>query len=266
MKKKLIIVILDCAIILLAGSISVFGQKMEVDLKDKKITIQMEQQPLGLVFRHLIGNYDIPIGFEKSTLDIYNIDYQFETNLSGVGQRRILGKDGKLEINIEVERIFEPKNLWITINAENENLENVLNIIVGQMENYKWEINDGVVNIFPIRGRDQRFEKLMETNIENFTFEKGKTVRIITTNIMKLPEFKKFLDENKLKFNGIRVGSDILMVNSYDKELDTEMNFSNLTFRELLNKITKIKRGGWILKSKGIPRSNTEEEHIDIDI
>jgi len=45
--------------------------------------------------------------------------------------------------------------------------------------------------------------------------------------------------------------------------LPGEMNFSNLTLKGLLNKITKIKRGGWILKHQYSP---DEREGLDIYI
>ena len=66
MSKKLVIIILYCTTIFLIGTFSAFGQEKETDLKDKQITIKMDKQPLGLVFRYLMENYDVPIGFEQS--------------------------------------------------------------------------------------------------------------------------------------------------------------------------------------------------------
>ena len=265
MNKKTTIVMLFCMIIYLAGTLSVFGQEKEIDLKDKRISIKMEKQPLGVVFRYLMQNYDIPIGFEESILDRDHSEYDFIVNLPAVAKHKMENSDGSVKITTAAERVFKAGLHPITVNAENETLEEVFNQIVKQMENYKWEINDGVVNIFPIKGRDERFEKLLGLNIKKFTFEKGKTIEDITTNIMLLREFLIYRKENQLVFTGARSGANFVLKAQYGKTIDEGMDFSNLTFRELLNKITKIKRGGWILKWKRMSNT-TVEEHIDIDI
>lgn len=264
MNKKLIGVILGCSIIFL-GTFFAFGQERDSDIKNKKVTIKADKQPLGLVFRYLMENYDVPIGFEQSILDRNHNEYDFESNLPARAEKTITNLDEDVEITVEVELNFEAKLHPITINVENGKLEDVFNQIVKQMGNYKWEINDDVVNIFPIKGRDERFEKLLGTNVKNFSFEKGKTVRDITSGIIRLPELYNFLKENKLNFNGIRTGSEIRLDAQYGRIINDGMNFSNLTFRSLLNKITKTKKGAWILKWNGIsPR--TQGEYIDIDI
>jgi hypothetical protein len=265
MNKRTAMVMLYGIIICLAGTFPVFGQEKEIDLKDKRITIKMEKQPLGLVFKYLMENYDIPIGFEESTLDRGLPDYNFHANLPGKPAHRMQNADGSITFATTAERVFKAESHPITVNAENERLEEVFNQIVEQMENYKWEINDDVINIFPIKGRDERFEKLLGINIQRFTFEKGKTVEDITTNIQLLPEFLRFMGKNKLVFTGMRAGADFILKAQYGRTINVGMDFSNLTFRDLLNKITKIKRGGWVLKWKWISRT-TGDEHIEIDI
>jgi 2-hydroxy-3-keto-5-methylthiopentenyl-1-phosphate phosphatase len=173
--------------------------------------------------------------------------------------------DGSVKMTTTSEAAFKTKLHPITLNFDNGKLKDVFDQIVKQMENYKWEINNGVINIIPVKGRDERFEKLLGLHIERFTFEKGKTVEDITTNIMLLPEFRSFMKESNLHFYGIRTGVSFVIKAQYGKTVDEEMNFSNLTFRELLNKITKIKRGGWILKWR-FTSKKTGQEYIDIDI
>ena len=264
MKKKLAIVLLNCIIVLFTATFSTFGQQNEVGLKANRITIKMEKQPLGLVFRYLMENYDIPIGFEWSLSDKDHNEYNFETNLPATAKTKVQSTDGKSEMILQVQLGFTAEIHPISVNFDNAKLEDVLNQIVGQMENYKWEINDDVVNIFPIQGRYEKFEKLLETKIANFTFEKGMTVRDVTANIKKLPEFEKFLKENNLVFFGTRNGALLRINAQYGRTIDAEMNFSNLTFRDLLNKITKIKKGGWILR--WIRTRTSGRELIDIDI
>lgn len=265
MRKKLAFVILNCTMILLAGTFCVFGQEKASELKDKRISIKMDKQPLGVVFRHLIETYDVAIGFEESTLDREHNDYDFGTNLPPVREQKTVktnvGTNKEIQVSITVDQIWNIKQHWFTVNAKNEKLEDVLNLIIGQMENYKWEINDEVVNIFPIKGRDERYKKLLELNVQNYKFQKELSIAFIREKLFRLPEFQKFLDENKLFTYDSRYGflGDIL------RKLDVDLNFSNLTFKELLNHITKIKRGGWILKQNNNTDAK-EKEYIEIEI
>jgi hypothetical protein len=263
MSKKIAVVRLCHVIMCLAGAISAFGQSEKVDLKDKRITLKTEKIHCGTVLGYLREVYDIPIGFEESVLDRNTAEFRFSANSPGISYYPLENVDGilKLPANSHSKPPLHP----VTLNAENERLEDVLNQIIRQIENYKWEINDGVVNIYPIKGRDDRFKKLMDLRINRFVFEKGKPIWEITTNIKSLPEFSAFAAKNNLYFTGTRSGPEGALQEMYGRKIDEAMNFSNLTFRDLLNKITKIKRGGWILKWR-FTSKKTGQEYIDIDI
>lgn len=265
MKKRSAILAICCIITYLAEATYAFGQELETDVTDKQITIKMEKQPLGLVFRYLMENYDIPIGFEQSILDRGHIEYSFDTNLPAVATHKQQNADGSVKMSTTSESAFNAKSHPITLDFENGTLKDVFDQIVKQMENYKWEINQGVVNIIPIKGRDERFEKLLELKIKKFTFEKGKTVQDIAANIASLPEFRSFLKENNFHFSDFREGMNFVRKAQYGRTVDSAMDFSNLTFREILNRAAKIKKGGWILKWRYVSKT-TGKELIDIDI
>ena len=265
MNKKRAIVVLCCLIMYMAGTSSVFGQEMRTGLKDKRITIRMEAQPLGEVFRYLMKNYDIPVGFEESVLDRGRSDYDFETNGPSVAQLNMKSADGNVKITDTGWRTFRADIHSITLYIEDGRVEEVFDEIVRQMENYKWEINNEVVNIIPIKGRDERFERLLGLRIKRFILEEGKTVEDITKTLQSLPEFASFMQANKLQFTGYREGTNFIVRAQYGRVMGEKMDFSDLTFRDLLNRITKVKRGGWRLKWKWISKT-TREEHIDIDI
>ncbi len=255
------IIIMNCAVICLLGTIYAFGQEKETEIKNKKITMNLEKQPLGIVFRQLMVNYDVAIGFEESILDREHNDYDFETNLPNLKGQKSVSDDGNVEISVVSERVYTVKQHWFTINVKDERLEDVLNTIIAQMKNYKWEINDDVVNIFPIRGRDERYASLLNLNIKNFDLGKPTPpIFLVRNKLITLPEIKSFLDENKLFISFYRESLDNLA-----RKLPSELSFSNLTLRELFNKITKIKRGGWILKTNDI-FGTKEKEYIEIDI
>ncbi|HKQ51447.1 MAG TPA: hypothetical protein VJT74_03705 [Pyrinomonadaceae bacterium] len=259
MSKKTAMALLQCLVIYLVGTCSVCGQ-------EKKITIKMESRPIGVVFKYLMEKYDIPIGFEESTLDRASPDFEFYANLPTGPKIKIKDADGKVKvIPFYGRRVFRALIRPITIDVKNESLAEVFDKIVWQMENYKWELNDGVVNIFPIKGRDERFAKLLGLKVQRFTFDKGETVRDITKYLKLVPELITFLAENKLNFRGFRGETKRTPRAEYGRAINVEMDFSNLTFRDLLNKITRIKRGGWALKWKW-KSETTGLEEIDIDI
>jgi hypothetical protein len=220
------------------------------DLKDKMITIQMKDKSLRDILAVLTIKYDIPVGFEESTLDLEHDDYDFIVNQPYTSQREIKVVSG-----------FTPiKKHWLSINANDERLENVLNSITGQMQNYQWEINDGVVNIFPSKGRNKKFEELLNLRIQQFTLKNPSPIFLLRTKLFALPEVNQHSKENNIYYSNSR--SDF---NFTDRRLGVDLDFSDLSLREILNKITKIKRGGWILKRSDI-HSQEDKEFFDIQI
>jgi len=260
--KKLVI----CIVIFLIVPVLAFGQLDKIDLAHKKVTIKMEKRPLGEILKYLMGKYDILIGFERSNLDMGKPDYAFDTNLSD-GEMKTAefeAQDG-LKVKIIADHVFTAPDHPITVIVENKPLKEVFDTIVRQMNNYDWEINGDVVNIFPKKGREQRFRELLDIRISSFKFKKGETIWQITKRIKELPEIEEFLNRSNLYFSGERFGLVSILESQYGKKIDVEMNFSNITFKELLNKITRIKRGGWIIKNQGFSR-NVQRDYIDIDI
>jgi hypothetical protein len=231
-----------------------FGQENKTALKDKRITINAEKKSLNYVLGQLITKYDIAIGFEASTLDKDNDEYEFIVNVPYLEKEIILSG---VHIPDSFPRV---KEQWFTVKAENERLKDILDKIVKQMPNYKWEINDDVVNILPIQGRDKRCEKLLNIKIKSFTYQKGYPIAFIRDAILNLPEVKKFLDDNNMLSTSVRSYTDYT-----NRGLPNGMKFSDLTYRDLLNKITKAKRGGWMLLNPYVlPKS--EKEYLNIEI
>ncbi len=263
MISKTLVVVLRLFLIYTSCVIVLSGQEKDVELKDTLVTVKMDKQPLGVVFRYLMEKYDIPIGFEESILDRNQTDFNFQTNLPSVAGYKLSNSDSSITIITKSERIYNAPLHPITLDLNQVKLEVVFTEITKQMENYECKINDEVVNIFPIKGRDERFKNLMSLMIPNFNLDKGKTVKDITRQIQLSPNFRRFIFKNKLFFHGIRNGADFEIESQYGRKINKEMDFSNLTFQELLNKIAKTKKGGWALKWKGIYKG---KEFIDIDI
>jgi hypothetical protein len=240
--------------ILALSSFNVFAQERQVKLKDKRITINMTQKPLFTVFTRLIEKYDIAIGFEESILDRDHRHYEFQTNVA----------IDKYKVEYQSDKEFSPpvpefSQHLLTVNFKDAKLESVMDSIVRQMENYDWEISNEVINIFPIRGRDSRLKKLLDVRVRSFGVGIGAEVGSIQAQLMLfLPEFKIFLKENNLDFNAARNGSAF-----NDRIIPDGMGFNDLSFKELLNVITKSKRGGWILQIK-TQKDNPDKEFVEI--
>jgi hypothetical protein len=217
------------------------GKPFNDELRDKRITITMKNKPLFDVFRYLINDYDIAIGFEQSNLDDANEYYIFETNIPFEGGE-YRTPDGRPIVYAGNRPIV--KDHFITIEYQNARLEDVMNDVVAQMKNYTWRVDNEVINIFPQKGREPKFAQLMDMKINKFLAPKDMQVGYLEALIvLELPEFKTFVAENGLYTESWQNATRYL-----NRPLPESMSFSNLTFRELLNGITRSKRGGWILK------------------
>jgi hypothetical protein len=226
------------------GTIQTIGKENGLLLKNKLISIHYENAHLGTIFRDLIENYDVAIGLELSNLDSDHTEYHFETNRIYDNQSYSIDSRTGAKKKVE-QRIFYVKTKQFTIKAENEPLENVLNEIVSQMKYYDWEINDDIVNIFPIEGRDEKVQELLNTKIKNYTLQIDKfavnslRIHALVGIINILPEIREFRRNNEIQ---VSIGAN--PPNS-DRPFTETLVFSDLTLKELLNKITKHKRGGW---------------------
>lgn len=206
-------------------------------IKNKRITLQMANRPLYEIMGRLTVEYDIPIGFEEAPEDSLHGDYRFSTDVPYVntwdGSGRILpdGPTPKVAGHL------------LTMQFEHATLDSVLNEIVRQMGNYSWEINDEVVNIHPLKGRNEKFRELLNVRVDEFDMSSGIKIIDLPRAIFRLPEIRQFLADQGL-------GSDVVQYSPYiNRSLPGGRTFTGHTVRELLNAITKLKRGAWILRA-----------------
>ena len=256
MSKKHVVIFVSFIFVLASGVVSVLGQDKSTKLENKLVTIHMVNKPLVTVFARLIYKYDVAIGLEESMLDSDHNHYDFETNVPPEDQKAKFA--GDKEFPSGRSEFYEH---LITVNYKDARLEDVMDDIVKQMKNYDWEINNDVVNIFPVKGQDPKFKKLLDLRIREFAVWKGAEVGIIQPIIvLELREFRSFLAENNLYAE-----SDRSTFAFIKRPLPEGMRFSNLTLKELLNAITKSKRGGWILRTgENKKPENKDKKFIDI--
>lgn len=245
------------------GSSTISAQNQVNDLKDKHVTIRAENSALATVFRKLIYEDGIPIGFERSSLDIDSSDLYFETNLPAyMGRDRRLPKTLKsgLSYGVDFKRVFAAKEHFITVDFINAPIEKVFDSIVAQLKNYDWTITDNVVNIYPKYGRDSRLEELLGIKVKNYFLGEKAITMFIQTELYDLPEFETFLQDRDLKVTNARVNTQDLQ-----GRLPQAISVSNLTLREILNRLAVIKGGGWILTVSKRDQSDGKET-LEIDI
>lgn len=248
-------VIAICSFFLLSlGGLSGLAQDSKVSVRETLVSIKVEKKPLYTVFYRLIQKYDIAIGLEESSLDRGHRHYYFETNKALEKFRATSSSDKEF-----LGPYPMPTEHLITLDFKEAQLDEVMDAIVKQMGNYDWEINDEVVNIYPLHGRDERLKRLLDLKVRSFVVGEGADVGSIQAQLMLgLPEFQKFLAENRLESRTDRPGSSFL-----DRTLPDGMGFQNMTFKHLLNAITKSKRGGWIIQIKSAPE-NPGREYVEI--
>lgn len=125
--------------------------------------------------------------------------------------------------------ISGPKNVQV----ENGTLKEVLESITKQDPTYTWEVNNGVVNIYPVQFRDETIKSLLEKEIANFSTIKATGRDEIAKNIKSTNEINFLLKEKQIQFN------ISTKTNLYAKDGISEFNLSNIELKGVLNKIVK---------------------------
>ena len=227
-----------------------------ISLLDNRVSIRAKGEPLGKVFGTLMlirSKYWVR---RISVWDRDHSDYDFATNILTQTNN---GKPGTIAHFATCCQIFHARSHFITVDATEPPLSEVLDTIVNQMANYKWEVNDGVVNIFPSKGRDSLLAQFVALDIAVFSLNGDVRIESLKGSFGQLPEVKLFLVANNLQYNNSRV-----IVGDLDTPLDPAPAYSHIKMLDLLNKISKAKRGGWILRARVV--KNSSEVYLDLDI
>lgn len=250
---------LSSVFILLVIAGHAFGQD-SLELRNRRVSLKMKQQPVGKVLTYLMQKYQISIGFEESSLDRGQRKFDFYANIPTDLDE--ITSDGPLD-----DDITEPNSnvCLVTVDVEKKELWEVLDSITSQMQNYRWDINDDVVNIFPSKGRDSRIESLLNTNISQFISLPDDTVFAVSSRLSVLPEFRNWLVTNKIRYSPFREGPLYQLDDQYHKRgVPHGINFTNISFRKLLNEITRAKGGGWRLLLPEVRKNG--DQYLDLDI
>lgn len=234
------------------------GQREGLRVEETRVTIDVTKMPAFDVFFELINKLDVAIGFEESTFDRGHDDYHFPTNIAYDEWGSAI-REGRAPLLSGGRNVV--KSHLISLSYRNTPLTIVLDDLVKQMKYYDWKVENGVVNIVPTEGRSLVFERLLSTNVKLFVFPENWDVGFIRSLLIRLPEVSSFFTSNQLAISDMVISPWFI-----DRKLPTEMRFTDLSLKQLLNEITRSKRGGWILKSAKDRREDPEDQREWIDI
>ncbi|MEO5857345.1 MAG: hypothetical protein ABIR33_00195 [Pyrinomonadaceae bacterium] len=136
--------------------------------EEQRVTIVKDKAAFGEIAEVLIEKYDIPLGFE----DFHSGNagrYDFETNF----YHEYSTNDG---IKRPPRIVFGPEQWTLSLKFENAPLSQVLDALVEQMPNYKWENIDGVVNFMPATAGSDVFARLLDVRIATFSVATPRSV------------------------------------------------------------------------------------------
>lgn len=207
-----ITVLIGCLIILLEVllSLQVFSQSYE----SKRA---IEKETTNQVLESGIGGKRIDLNLTNATL------LEVTSKLAVFYQ---------IPIGVEL-RNDSRKKLQQNINIKSGSLNEVLDSLISQNPDYKWEMYDNVVNISPANSRDKFLEDLLETQITKFVLKREIDKFEIRDSIVDLPEIK-----NLLKLNNVESLNRSYPYNpKFNLNDRIDLSILNTTVRGVLNKV-----------------------------
>lgn len=157
--------------------------------------VQIQTQNLSQLFSKLSLSYNIPIGFETSLND---------------------------------------DQIPAFIDFKEGTLSELMTQLVSRHNQYIWEINDGVVNVFPkYNYRDVAFKEILETEVSQLSVKERTSCRTLEILLANAPEIKKVIKANALSYQTREHGG------FYSQQLGQafRFDFSNMPLKSILNKI-----------------------------
>jgi len=213
--------ILTCIIFILAGLNGFISAQKTVVKNENWATMQLENvqikgQGVGQLLSRISFGYDVPIGFEVAA--------------------------------------NEDELMMHSFYFKKGTLSELLTQFVKEHNQYAWEINDGVVNVFPNDGyRDPQLKELSEIEIGTVSIEKGTSCYGLGKSLANAPEIKEFLENNEIGFRGQGLSGFYIMQLGRDFTLDV----SNMKLKAILNKVIKESptTNFWLIRRNGYDQS-----------
>ncbi len=189
------------------------ANKMQESLVNRSLgNVNFKQSNVPLLLSEIAYKYNIPIGIEVSPDD----------------------------------DLLKDRNIIVQINGGT--LKDVLDTIIKQNSLYSWDIEDGVVNVFPRSNREPLLTAILEAQIESFSIEK-KTGRFkFREELTERPEVKNILDAYGVTAdNQVYIMRDVMPLGK-----SFSLNVSNMKVKLILNRVIKESETKcWIINRDG---------------
>lgn len=159
-------------------------------------SVHIESQGIEGVFTQFSLTYDIPIGLELAADDD---EFKF-----------------------------------YSIDFKTGTLATLLDQFVSQNSKYAWEIDEGIVHVFPkSQYRDPFIKKLLETKIGVFSVKEQTSCWVFENSLLGTPEVKAILDTSGITRKGLNFSGDFI------PQLGRALAFdvSNAPMKSILNKV-----------------------------
>lgn len=208
-----------------------FRSVSDSDIKELRI-VQRNGDPeqFGVLLSQLTFQTGVPIGVEVDATDDGANDYKYDPEL-------VLwhAPDDTWVLFANDDEIYDDARKNFAIRTGSSRFEDVLDELVSQMSGYKWTITDGVVNIGPKKQESKIVTEFLGTRIKNLKVSAGTNLKDLFWPLKGAKELSAFKFYPNMTS---RVGERKLV-------LKEDVEFSDLTVREILNRLARINMCGW---------------------
>lgn len=219
------ILLLKFSFVLLAlinfGANYCFSKTTETEITEKIVELHQNNLTLTAALSNLAVHSRIPIGYEANI---------------GFSQSDPRADSNQYKLTVH----FKGK------------LKDLLDLIIKQYPDFKWEVRDEVINFIPVNKRDDFIEKFLNTRIDNFTAKPESNFIEIRRSIFALPEIKSLLDAEQVYPRYVDLYSRGLT-----QPRGKELKVSDMTVRSVLNKSIKENWNNfWFVEQNGDSRKS----------
>lgn len=158
-----------------------------------------------------------------------------------------LSVDDRVPIGF-VQTVGHKDKHHLNIDLDDTPLHIVLDTVMQQQPEYRWEVRDNVINILPTKS-DQVVENLLGTAVQRFHPPKLPSTSRLRDAVIEMPEVQSFLKANGISAS--RYGYFERSPSIYSNPT-VDLNISNVDVRGVLNKIIKeSEHKMWIVSRSG---------------
>lgn len=211
-------------VVLVTSQLSVAAQATNDVLLERRIDTCFTNAEMLEVLNHLALDYKVPIGIE------------WATNYDETVQKKMYLDNGSIK--------WKPGE----INTTAGSLEDVLDELIRLDPTYRWEMMDGVINIYPIHLRDDFVRDLLNTKIKYFSLAVNDEKFKIRDAIFDLTEIQTATKRARVEllrrsYSYKRSGGD---------EASHTRQFENISLRSILNATVRFTENKiWVIKRVG---------------